>query len=419
MTSTTRLSVDRTRPVLPTNRDEDWRYAPLKAIGAAIDSIDSIGTGSRSQGEADGASPGSDEIASALVDLPDGYRVVLVDGRYAPDLSAVTDGAANGPAVDVLDATDDVDPAPRDGFELWNRSADSHVVHVRVGDPGDGDPSRVVHLVQLTTGADGPSHPRVELVVPSGRRATVVETFRSLPGTTFTNSTTTLRVGADAEVDHLVLLQGGPTSAHVVRTVVVAEDRSRTTAGVVALGGASGHHRLAVSLAGQGAEVTLTGLAVSRHGAHHDTLAAVDHLASHGTSRQLFAALVADGARASFTGQVVVAHGTVGTDADQQNRNLLLGPTARADTRPWLEIHSDEVACTHGATVGRLDDDAVFYLRSRGIADRDAQTMLMRAFATTVVDRLVSSDDLRAWVEGAVDVALDAIVSDTTTGDRR
>lgn len=412
--STTPVPVERTRPDLPTNRDEDFRYAPLKSILAAIDA-----STDRLDGSTRPAQPSPDEIASTLVDLPDGYRVVLVDGRYAPELSATTGGAANGPAVEVLEDADGADPAPRDGFELWNRTANLDVVRIRVGDPGDGDPSRPVHVVHVTTGSNGPSHPRIEIDVAAGMRASVVETFTGLPGATFTNATTTLHIGADAVIDHLVVLLGEATSAHVVRTVVIAGDRSRTTAGVVAPGSANGHHRLAVALAGPGAEVTLTGLTISRHGAHHDTLAAVDHLTSHGTSRQMFASLVADGARASFTGQVVVAHGTVGTDADQQNRNLLLGPTARADTRPWLEIHSDEVACTHGATVGRLDEDAVFYLRSRGISGRDARTMLMRAFATTIVDRLASSEPVRAWLESTVDAALDEIVSDASAGGHR
>ncbi|MBS1836207.1 MAG: SufD family Fe-S cluster assembly protein [Actinobacteria bacterium] len=401
--------VDRGRPDLPTNRDEDWRYAPLKAIVAAIDA-----TTGPMRGEAH--TPATDELAALLEDLPAGYRVVLVDGRYAPELSAMADGAANGPAVDVVDTAAEDDPTPRDAFELWNRTSNRHTVRVRVGDPGDGDPSRLVHLVHLTTASDGPSHPRVEIEVPADRRATVVETFRSLPDAAFTNATTTLHVGTDAGIDHLVVLQG---DSYVVRTVVIAEDRSRATAGAVAIGHASGHHRLDVELAGPGAEVSLTGLTVAGHSTHHDTLAAVDHLTSHGTSRQLFASIVADGARASFTGQVVVAHGTVGTDADQQNRNLLLGPGARADTRPWLEIHSDEVACTHGATVGRLDDDAVFYLRSRGIADRTARTMLMRAFATTVVDQLASNEAIRTWLEAAVDEVLDEIVVEAASTEGR
>lgn len=399
--------VERVRPHLPTNRDEDWRYAPVRAITAAVDAaLAEAGRPSH---------PNGDALAALLDDLPDGDRVVLVDGRYDPTLSSV---AAGGPTVEADVEPQEVAPPPFDGFERWNRETTEHVVRVLVVDDGGSD--HLLNLVQLTTGAIGPSQPRVEIHVEATGRIDIVETFRSLPGVTFTNATTSLHTAPSGRVDHLVVLEGPVSSAHVVRTSVVAADHAHVTVGVAALGDGDGHHRLSVALDGPGAEVTLTGLTVSSRGTHHDTLASVRHLASHGTSRQLFASIVADGARASFTGQVVVAHGTVGTDADQQNRNLLLGPTARADTRPWLEIHSDEVACTHGATVGRLDDDAVVYLRSRGIAHREARTMLMRAFASTLVERLAPSDAVRDWVDRAVTAALDEIVGDDTTdGEER
>lgn len=383
------------RPELPTTRAEDWRYAPLKAITAAADAA--TGTARTSTGE---------ELDTLLASLPAGPRVVLVDGRLAPDLtSATTAGPAIEPDVDPLDAT----PAARDGFEEWNRRSTPSVLRIHADDThgaGDG----FLHLVHLSTQASGPSHPRVDVVVDGHHPLRLVESFQAVPGATFTNATTTIHAGIDSRVDHLVVLDTPADGAHVVRTTIVAGDRAHVTAGVVDLGAGSGHHRLSVALDGPGAEVSLTGLNVSSSGAHHDTLAAVHHLASHGTSRQMFASIVADRARASFTGQVVVAHGTTGTDADQQNRNLLLGPAARADTRPWLEIHSDEVACTHGATIGRLDDDGVFYLRSRGIAERDARTMLMRAFATTIIDALTSDDEVRSWIDASVTAELDAIV---------
>lgn len=382
------------RPELPTNRAEDWRYAPLRAITAAADAATAAAS----------APVGSADLDALLADLPGGDRIVLVNGRYSEALSS----PAAIRAVDVDGDPDRDAIPPRDGFDAWNRLATTRVMRVRVDrtGPGAGAP---VHLVHLGTPGEGPAHPRVEVVVDAAATLSVVETFRATPGVTFTNATTTIRAGADSRVEHLVVLDEPERSAHVVRTDVVAEERARVTVGVAALGG-GGHHRLDVELAGAGAEVTLTGLTVSSRGAHHDTLAAVHHVASHGTSRQQFASVVADGARSSFTGQVVVAHGTVGTDADQQDRNLLLGPTARADTRPWLEIHSDDVACTHGATVGRLDEEGVFYLRSRGIPQRDARTMLMRAFATTVVERLASSEDVRSWVDAAVTAAIDEIV---------
>ena len=120
----------------------------------------------------------------------------------------------------------------------------------------------------------------------------------------------------------------------------------------------------------------------------------VDHAASHCKSTQRYKGIVDDHGRGSFSGHVIVRHGTVGTDAVQSNPNLVLTPTAQADTRPWLEIFADDVRCAHGATVGRLDDDAYFYLRSRGIPAEQARAMLIAAFAAEVVDA-IELDSLR------------------------
>jgi Fe-S cluster assembly protein SufD len=162
-----------------------------------------------------------------------------------------------------------------------------------------------------------------------------------------------------------------------------------------------------VVLRGDRAAVELRGLDLPVGDDRHDTAVTVEHAASHGQSRQLFKAAVDDHARASFSGRVIVAPGTAGTDADQTSRGLLLAPTAQADTRPWLEIFSDDVRCTHGSSVGRLDRDGLFYLRARGVPEAQARSMLVGGFIAEMTDA-IELPSLRAVVSAAIGVELGA-----------
>jgi Fe-S cluster assembly protein SufD len=158
---------------------------------------------------------------------------------------------------------------------------------------------------------------------------------------------------------------------------------------------------LDVVLDGREARTTLDGLYVPRHRQRHDHVVTVDHAASACTSRQRFKGIVGGHARGSFGGRIIVRPGTVATDASQSNHNLLLSSTAQADSQPWLEIFADDVRCTHGATVGRLDDDALFYLRSRGVPLAEARAMLIAAFADEVIAR-IAPESLRERVAATV-----------------
>ncbi|MEP6623399.1 MAG: SufD family Fe-S cluster assembly protein, partial [Acidimicrobiia bacterium] len=133
----------------------------------------------------------------------------------------------------------------------------------------------------------------------------------------------------------------------------------------------------------------------------HDNVITVEHAASACTSRQQFKGVIDDHARGSFSGRIIVQPGTTATDAAQTSRSLLLKPTAEADTRPWLEIFADDVKCTHGAAVGRLDSEALFYLRTRGIPEHDARTLLIRAFIAGMTEA-VGPMTLRSHLDAAI-----------------
>ena len=150
------------------------------------------------------------------------------------------------------------------------------------------------------------------------------------------------------------------------------------------------------------AKLELTGVNLTTANQVHDTQVSVDHDASRCASNQRFFGVVDDHGHTSFSGEIIVQHGTVGTDAHQTNKNLVLDDNAKADTRPWLRIFADDVQCTHGATVGRLDDDSLFYLRSRGIELAQAQTMLIDAFIHNITES-ITNESVRTHVDALID----------------
>ena len=247
-----------------------------------------------------------------------------------------------------------------------------------------------VHVVHLSVPGESPgaSHPRTIVDAGDGSHVTIIETFCGLPGAAVTNATSAVRVGRDATVTyHRVQLESSDAT-HVGHTRVDQGAGSSVRATSVMLGADIARAAIEVHLDGADSRADLTGLYVLGGHQRHDTVVTVDHAASRATSTQLFKGVMGDHARGSFSGHVVVRADTTGSDAGQSNHNLLLSPTAQADARPWLEIFADEVRCVHGATVGRLDDDALFYLRSRGVPLTAARAMLIEAFGLEVLDTI-------------------------------
>lgn len=380
----------------PANRDEAWRYAPLAGIVAA--------TGN------DGRGPVRSHGPEPMLDGPAGsQRVALIDGEYAPARSALSDSSRlvveTGGVAGGFRAGDRTD-----SFAALNHLASPATTRVRTA--GRAETPTVVHLAHLTTAAAGAVHPRTEICAAPGDHLVVIETFQGAAGSCLTNATTMLRAGEHGRIDYVRLVCGVPGAAHVGRIEVVAGAGADVRCGTATLGPGAMRHTLAVDVEGTDTGVRLGGLAIPAPHAHHDVMVSLNHAAARGTSRQLFAAIVPDRARTSFTGHVLVAPGTPGIDADQQNRNLLLGPHARADARPWLEILADDVACTHGATVGRLDADGLFYARSRGIPERLARTMLITAFAESVLDAVTPPGVTRDWLSGWIASAIADLVAE-------
>ena len=379
----------------PTTKHEDWRYTKLDAVLAVPLSAPPEGVAEDSR-----ASLSSGDLPAPQLG---GCRVVVVNGWIVPELSATGAALPGGVRVESLAGALQVDDGRLE--QSWARRAggyphtlralnDAAAVDAVVIDLPAGtvveDPIEVV-FVSMPVDAARWWHPRLVVVAGEGARATLVETYLSVPGSlSVTNALTQVDLGAGAEVVHYVLQGESTDSFHFSSLEGRLENRSRLSSRLLATGGRIGRHEVDVVLAGEGAHVDLDGLFLVGAGQHHDNPVLVDHAAPGCTSRQLYKGVVSGDGHGVFNGHLVVRPGADGTDAAQVNKNLLLSERAEVDTRPRLEINTDDVACSHGAAVGQLDPDTLFYLRSRGVPEREARAALVSGFAQEILERFGS-----------------------------
>jgi Fe-S cluster assembly protein SufD len=259
------------------------------------------------------------------------------------------------------------------------------VVHARRGAVTDGP----IQLLFLSTQSDVATHPRVLIVAEEVSDLTVLEEYAGLPeGPYVVNGVTEIAVGPAARVRH-VRVQREAAGAFHIATGAVRLERDATYSSVsVALGARISRHNLNVVQAGEGVTVNLDGLALIHERQLADTHSFVDHARSHGTSRQLHKCVVGGQAHAVFNGRILVREGAQLTNSAQASRNLLLSRRAHVDTKPQLEIFADDVKCAHGAAIGQLEADELFYLRSRGLSETAARNLLTYGFAAEIVDRI-------------------------------
>ncbi|RMG46022.1 MAG: Fe-S cluster assembly protein SufD [Acidobacteria bacterium] len=260
-------------------------------------------------------------------------------------------------------------------------------------------------IVHAAGGAEGPTvrFPRTLIVAGEGAQVSVIEIHTGRSGPGYWSCPVTELVAGDGAVVRLRVLQlEGAAAFHTAVLQGVQGRGSGIEILHAAFGAALSRADVGVRMEGEGANCRLDGLYVGRGTQHLDAHTTIDHAAPHGTSHELFKGILADAAGGVFKGRIIVRPGAQKTDAVQHNGNLLLTRDAKVNTRPQLEIHADDVRCTHGATIGRLDEDALFYMRSRGLPQREARRMLIRAFAAEVLDR-VESGPLRDRLSAELD----------------
>lgn len=386
----------------PTHKDEDWKYTGLAPILAVPFDAATVASGSRVTAEM---------IDEAAVDLG-GPRLVFVNGHFSSEFSRVT-GVPAGAVVTTLAAVlaagpDRLEPffahAPgvRHAFAAFNDALaeDGAFIHLPSGTTVD-EPIQLVYFSD-TGGVPLISSPRSVIIADSHSRATIVETYAGVDSDVYcTNAVTELLLAEDAHIEHYKV-QNEPTSAFHVALLSVRQGRgSRFSSRSIMLGASIARHEVRVQLDGVGAEVSLDGVYLPQGDQLHDNTIFVDHAATDCTSHQLYKGVLDGRAHGVFNGHIMVRHGADGTDANQKNKNLLLSDRAEVDTRPRLEIYTDDVKCTHGAAVGQMDEEALLYLQTRAIPLEAARGLLIYAFVHEMVDR-IELDPLRAQLERVV-----------------
>ena len=248
-----------------------------------------------------------------------------------------------------------------------------------------------IHLLYISTSNGGRtlSHPRNLIVVEEGAQVTLVESYAGFGGDVyFTNAVTELVAGNGAVVDHYKLQREGESAFHIGALAVHVGRDAVVSSQSISLGGGLVRQDVDVRLDGDGGDCTLNGLYVLAGRQHVDNHTVIDHARPHCSSRELYKGVLDDQSRGVFDGTIIVRQDAQKTDARQVNRNLLLSEQALADSKPTLQIHADDVKCTHAATIGQLDEEALFYLRSRALSTEMARSMLIHAFASDVVSRI-------------------------------
>jgi Fe-S cluster assembly protein SufD len=263
-----------------------------------------------------------------------------------------------------------------------------------------------IHLLFLASGGEQLQNPRNVIVTGRDCRLSIVETYHTT-GTPlyWTNVVSEVVVGEKTVLEHDKLQAESVHAYHVGTTTIAQAAGSRVTSNSIAFGGAIVRNNVNVRLGGEQSECTLNGLSVATGAQLIDNHTAIDHAMPNCASHELYKAIHDGKSRGVFNGKIFVRQDAQKTDAKQTNKTLLLSDDATIDTKPQLEIFADDVKCTHGATVGQLDEDQVFYLRSRGIAEEDARDILTFAFASDVAGR-VHVDPLRDQLDAMLHARL-------------
>ena len=393
------------RAGLPYRRLEDWKYTDLRALMREVLPL--------------AAAPDANALKRAeavLASLPavDANRLVLVDGVLAPKLSNLT-ALETGIRVQALREALE---AGTDATLLENGAASGAMIALNAALATDGvvisvadraTPKKPIHIVHVATRSSAASYTRSFLSIGRAAHATLVESFVAADGAKSyqVNDAVFLSIGDDANVQHVRLMADGADAANITTAIFAIGAKTRLATFNMTSGGGLSRYQGYLTFAGEGAEVNANGVNLLNGRQHADTTLFLDHAVPHCVSREVFRAVVDDRAHSVFQGRIIVQPHAQKTDAKMMTRALLLSDEAEADNKPELEIFADDVTCGHGATTGALDASLLFYLRARGLSEKEAQALLIQAFVGEAIES-IASDDLRELAIGTAQRWLEA-----------
>jgi Fe-S cluster assembly protein SufD len=377
---------------LPNTHQEEWRFtnlAPMKAIAFQP----ALPRTSRPPGL-------MDDVSS---------RIVVINGRFTRELSNLPKDVEAGSLKEHKGFEHyfgKLTPYDSDLFTAWNTAFFEDVAFIRV--PDGSIQKEPMHLIFSNTGeADTASFPRALVILGKQSQATLIESYVGHSKEQyFSGAVTEIHLHEGAVLQHVKIQRESDRSFHIASTQIHQERDSSYSSLTLTLGAGLSRENLGVTLDGIGSDCSLNGLYLIGRNQHTDHHTTIDHAKPHGTSRELYKGILDTGARAVFNGKIIVRKDAQKTDAEQTNKNLLLAEGARVNSTPQLEILADDVKCRHGATIGHLDEEAMFYLRSRGLPESMARTLLLKGFVQDVTAR-VSSEKIRAELNELLDSRLE------------
>ena len=388
----------------PTLQDEDWRFTNVAPIAKLP--FKPVLEPTR-----DGVT--AHALACFTFAELAGSKLVFVDGHFAPEFSSTAKLPEGVKVTNLVEAIAKEPAQVEQHLFRYARSDASAFTALNTAFFKDGAfiyvpagqtvPEPIQLLYVSTAKEDGTTaHVRNLIVAERGSQVTIVESYVSLNDAAyFTNSVTELVAGDNAVVEHLKLQDESQRAFHIAAVAAHFDRASNVVTHSIALGAKLSRTNIHAHLAGEGLECILNGLYLTRGEQLADHYMVVEHAQPHCASHEYFNGILADKSKGVFHGRILVRPGAQKTDAKQTNKNLLLSDDATADTKPQLEIYADDVKCTHGATIGQLNDESIFYLRTRCIGLETARRMLIHAFAGEIIDR-VRCQPVRAELDKVV-----------------
>lgn len=374
----------------PTTKSEDWKYTNVEPV-VSLPFVSANGEVKRVS---------ADEVLSnAWVD-PEAPRLVFVNGQYVPEFSSLDSLSSAVQVASLADLIAQRSAVPETRLGRYVNQQRQAFVALNTAFLQDGavislEPgcrlSQPIYVIYATSVRDRQiiTHPRTLIILGAGSESKIVESYVSIQGGTYlSNAVTELIAEPDTIVEHYRLQAEGESAFHMGALDANLSRGCHLMAHTVTLSGLLVRNNVRVLLDGEGAECRLNGLYLGDGKQHVDNFTEIEHAKPRATSSELYKGILNGASHGVFNGKIVVHKDAQKSDARQTNKNLLLSPQAAVNTKPQLEIYADDVKCSHGSTIGQLDADALFYLRSRGLGLDEARSLLSFAFARDVVGRI-------------------------------